>query len=217
MDYTRARQNMVDNQLRTNRVDDPRVLAAMREVPRERFVPKALRGVAYADEDILLPGGGFLIEPLVLARLVQAARIGEDDVALVLGCTTGYTGAVISRLAATVIICQPDEAAASQIESLLDDQGAANVVVVLCPDPLEGHPSQAPYDVIVLAGAVDDVPDALLRQLGENGRLVAVVDGGGVGKVTVFSRLYGATGRRELFDAQIPPLPGVRRPVEFAF
>jgi protein-L-isoaspartate(D-aspartate) O-methyltransferase len=217
MDHARPRQNMVENQLRPNRVDDPRVLAAMGEVPRERFVPKALRGVAYADEDLLLPGGGFLIEPLVLGRLVQTARAGPDDVALVLGCTTGYAGAVLSRLAGTVIICQPDAASVSQIETLLDDLGAANVVVVECGDPLDGHPSQAPYDVIVVAGSVEEVPEALLQQLGEGGRLVAVVDAGGVGKGTLFSRLHGAIGRRELFDAQIPPVPGVRRPAEFAF
>ena len=90
MEYARARLNMVNNQLRPSRVDDPRVLDAMAHVPRERFLPKALRGVAYADEDLPLPGGAWLIEPLVLARLVQAAEVSPADVVLVVGCTTGY-------------------------------------------------------------------------------------------------------------------------------
>ena len=99
---------MVESQLRPNRIDDPRLLEAMREVPRERFLPKILRGVAYADEDLRLPGGGHLIEPLVLARLIQAARIRPQDVVLVVGCTTGYAAVVLARMAATLILLQLD-------------------------------------------------------------------------------------------------------------
>jgi protein-L-isoaspartate(D-aspartate) O-methyltransferase len=217
MDHARARINMVENQLRPNRIEDPRLLEAMREVPRERFVPKLLRGVAYADEDLLLPGGGHLIEPLVLARLIEAARIRPQDVVLVLGCSTGYAGVVLARLAATVILLQPDEAAIAQTESLLEELAVDNVVVAAGADPSAGHPSQAPFDVILLVGSVEAVPPALLEQIGEGGRLVAVVDDGRIGKGTLFSRLHGVIGRQVVFDAQIPRLPGLPRRMEFAF
>ncbi len=208
---------MVENQLRPSRIEDLRLLDAMREVPRERFVPKLLRGVAYADEDLALPGGGHLIEPLALARLIQAARIRPQDVVLVLGCTTGYAGAVLARLAATVILLQPAAAAIAPIESLLEELAVDNVVVAAGEDPAAGHPSQAPFDVILLAGSVEAVPPALLEQIGDGGRLVAVVDDGRIGKGTLFSRLHGVVGRQIVFDAQIPRLPGLSRRVEFAF
>ena len=166
MEYARARLNMVNNQLRPSRVDDPRVLDAMAHVPRERFLPKALRGVAYADEDLPLPGGAWLIEPLVLARLVQAAEVSPADVVLVVGCTTGYAGAVLARLAGTVILVEPP-AAAAPVEALLDHLGVDNIVVVVSDDPAGGHPDQAPFDVILLVGSVPGVPPALLEQIGE--------------------------------------------------
>ena len=216
MDYARARLNMVHNQLRPNRVDDPDVLHAMAEVPRERFLPKILRGVAYADEDLPLPDGSWLIEPLVLARLIQAAEVRPTDVVLVIGCSTGYAGVVLARLAATVILVEP-QSAAQRVEALLDDLGVDNVVVVASDDPASGHPSQAPFDVIVLVGSVASVPPALLEQVGESGRIVAVIDDGRIGKATLFTKLHGVVGQREVCDAQIPPCPGLVSSPGFAF
>jgi protein-L-isoaspartate(D-aspartate) O-methyltransferase len=217
MDYARARLNMVENQLRPNRIDDPRLVSAMLEVPRERFVPKALAGVAHTDEDLRLPNGQYLIEPLALARLVQGAQVAPQEVVLVLGCATGYASAVLARLAATVILMVPDATAAARLEPLLDELGADNVVVTVGDDPSAGHPSQAPFDVILLTGSVDTVPPALLEQIGEGGRLVAVVADERVGRGVVFTRLHGIIGRRTLFDARIPRLPGVPAPQTFAF
>ena len=217
MDYARARLNMVENQLRPNRIDDPRLIAVMGEVPRERFVPKALRGVAYADEDLPLPDGNYLIEPLALARLIQAARITSKDVVLVIGCHTGYVGAVVAKLAGTVILVAPDESSGKQIESRLEELGADNMVVVINPSPATGHPEQAPFDVILLAGSVEEVPKLLLDQLGERGRLAAVVDDGRIGKGTLFTRLHGVVGSRVMFDAQIPALTHLRKEIQFAF
>jgi protein-L-isoaspartate(D-aspartate) O-methyltransferase len=217
MDYARARLNMVENQLRPNRIDDPRLVSAMLEVPRERFVPKALAGVAHTDEDLRLPNGQYLIEPLALARLIQGAQVAPQEVVLVLGCATGYASAVLARLAATVILMVPDATAAARLEPLLDELGADNVVVTVGDDPSAGHPSQAPFDVILLTGSVDTVPPALLEQIGEGGRLVAVVAGERVGRGVVFTRLHGIIGRRTLFDARIPRLPGVPAPQTFAF
>jgi protein-L-isoaspartate(D-aspartate) O-methyltransferase len=216
MEYTRARLNMINNQLRPNGVDDPRVLDAMAHVPRERFVPKALRGVAYADEDLPLPGGNWLIEPLVLARLIQAAEVRPTDVVLVVGCTTGYAGAVLARLAGTVILVEP-QAAAAPVEALLDHLGVDNVVVVESDDPAGGHPGQAPFDLILLVGSVPGVPPALLEQIGESGRIVAVIDDGRIGKATVFTKLHGVVGQREVWDAQTPPCPGLQPRPRFAF
>jgi protein-L-isoaspartate(D-aspartate) O-methyltransferase len=217
MDYTPARANMVENQLRPNRIEDPRLLAAMLEVPRERFVPKPLRGVAYADEDLRLPDGRYLIEPLGLARLIQSAQVGPKDLVLLLGCSTGYAATILARLADTVILLAPNEGTAAQLEGLFDDLAVDNVVVAVSDDPLAGHASQAPFDVVLLAGSVDAVPTDLLDQIGEAGRLVAVIDGGRVGKGTLFSRRHGVIGRRVLFDAQIPPLPGVKPSEAFTF
>ncbi len=217
MDYTRARLTMVENQLRPHQIDDPRLLGAMREVPREHFLPKSLRPVAYADEDLLLPTGGHLIEPLALARMIQAAQIEPQEVVLLLGCTTGYAAAVLARLAATVILVQPEPAAAQQVETLLEDLGVDNVVVAVSDDPNAGQPSQAPFDVILLVGAVDAMPPALGEQIGEGGRMVAVIDDGRVGKLSVFTRLHGVIGRQVLFDARIPRLAGLERGAEFAF
>ena len=217
MDYARPRINMVDNQLRPSRIVEPRLLAAMAAVPRERFLPKALRGVAYADEDLLLPGGGHLIEPLALAQLIQAAAVGPEDVVLVLGCQSGYAGAVLARLAATVILVEPDQALVDRLELLLDQLGVDNAVAVVSADPSAGHPDQAPFDVILLAGAVPAVPASLLDQIDEGGRLVAVVDDGRVGRGTLFTRRHGVVGHRALFDGRVPRLSGWRDTPAFAF
>jgi protein-L-isoaspartate(D-aspartate) O-methyltransferase len=137
-------------------------------------------------------------------------------VVLVLGCSTGYVGAVVARLAGTAILVAPDEASGKQLESLLEGLGADNMVVVINPSPATGHPDQAPFDVILLAGSVEHVPQALLDQIGEGGRLVAVIDDGRIGKGMVFTRLHGVVGSRVLFDAQIPGLPGFEKAVRFA-
>jgi protein-L-isoaspartate(D-aspartate) O-methyltransferase len=216
MEYARARLNMINNQLRPNRVDDARVLDAMAHVPRERFLPKALRGVAYADEDLPLPGGAWLIEPLVLARLIQATEVRPTDVVLVVGCMTGYAGAVLARLAGTVILVEPP-AAAAPVEALLDHLGVDNIVVVVSDDPAGGHPDQAPFDVILLVGSVPGVPPALLEQIGESGRIAAVIDNGRIGKATLFTKLHGVVGQREVCDAQTPPCPGLEFRPRFAF
>lgn len=204
-----ARRNMVENQLKPNRITDPRLLAAMGEVPREPFVPTALRGAAYADEDVPLGDGRWLIEPLALAKLLQAARIRPDDVVLVIGCSSGYAGAVVARMAGTVILLAGDPAEAARLDRLVPSVGADNLVVQ-AGDPAAGLPSQAPFDVVLIVGAVRVVPPALLDQLGEGGRLVAVVADGRPGEVTVFEKVRGAVGRRVVDDAMVPELVALR-------
>ncbi len=207
-DYAAVRHNMVEKQIRTNKVRDSRVLQAMDEVPRELFVPKPLQGIAYVDEDLEVAPGRYLMEPLVLARLLQAAAITADDVVLDIGCASGYSSAVLARLAATVVALESDAELGERASTLLAELDADNAVVVA--GPLEaGYPKQAPYDAIVIGGAVDEVPAAITDQLAEGGRLLAVVTGGsGVGKGTLFLRVHGGLSRRILFDAAVPPLPG---------
>ena len=217
MNFVQARTNMVDNQLRTNRISDPAVLSAMGTVPRELFLPKALHGVAYADEDLLLSDGKFLMEPLVFARMLQAARIGQEDVMLMVGCDTGYSAAVASKLAATVILVQRNDEAASRIQPVLDQVEADNVVAAVHADPTAGDPDQAPFDVIMVIGAVDSVPDTLVDQLNDDGRLIAVEGDSRVGKGVVISKIHGTVGKRVLFDAHVPNFSGVQTTTEFAF
>ncbi len=216
VDFAQRRAAMVQNQLRPSRVDDPRVLAAMAEIPRERFCPPQLRGVAYGDDDIDLGDGRFLIEPLVQARLIQAAAPQPSDVALVVGCHTGCTAAVLGRLVSTVFLLVPDEAAVDAIEPVLGEIGCENVLVQT-GRAADGLPAQAPFDIILLAGSVPEIPQTLLGQLAEGGRLVAVVGTARVGKLTVCRRIGGAIGRTTPFDAAIPPLAELLPEPQFVF
>ena len=214
-DHAAARRNMVSGQIRTNRVTDERLIEAMEEIPRERFVPHAKRGVAYVDEDVEIASGRYLMEPMVLARLVQEAAIAADDMVLDVGCGTGYAAAVMSRLAGTVIALDVDESLAAEAERTLSEVGADNAIVVNGP-LAEGYARQAPYDVILLGGAVDHLPEALADQLAEGGRIVGVLrEAGGVGQATLWARYRGALSSRSLFEASLQPLPGIARPVRF--
>lgn len=208
---------MVDSQLRTNRISDPAVLAAMGAVPRESFLPKALHGVAYTDEDLRLPDGQFMVEPLVLARLLQAAAIGRDDIVLVVGCGTGYAAAVASKLAATVISVHRSDDAAVRVQPILDRIEADNVVTAVHADPIGGDPGQAPFDVIMVIGAVDGVPSLLVDQLNEGGRLVAVEGCGRIGKGVVITKIDGLPAKRVLFEAHVPAFSGIETAPAFAF
>ena len=217
MNFAAARFNMVENQLRTNRVIDPRVRQAMAEVPRENFVPKSLRGVAYLDEDLALGNGRTLMEPLALARLLDAARVGSGDVVLNIGDATGYSSAVLARLAQTVVALECDMEWVAKATQALSDLGVDNAAVVRGPLD-QGFTAQAPYDVIIFSGAVSEVPMGVCRQLSEGGRLLAVVDvGRGIGRGTLIVRVGDSWGRRSLFDARVSLLPGFQGQGRFVF
>ena len=217
IDHAVARRNMVTGQIMTNRVTDERLIDAMADIPRERFVPHAKRGVAYVDEDVEIASGRYLMEPMVLARLVQEADITANDMVLDVGCGTGYASAVMARLAATVIALDIDEDLAAEAERALSVVGADNAIVVTGP-LAEGYAQQAPYDVILVGGAVDHLPQALADQLAEAGRIVGVVrEPGGLGQATLWARHRGALSSRSLFEATLPSLPGIARPVQFEF
>jgi protein-L-isoaspartate(D-aspartate) O-methyltransferase len=217
VDYAAARRNMVESQLRTNKVAETALLAAFESVPRELFVPEVLRGVAYIDEDIDLGGGRYVMEPLVLARLLQAARPQSADVVLDIGSGTGYGTAILARLSATVVALESDDALAERANRTLTELGIDNVVVVEGP-LAEGYPKQAPYNVILLDGAVSRVPPAISDQLAEGGRLVTVVRGSaGVGRATLLQCHDRRVSGRVIFDAAVPILPGFEGQPGFIF
>ena len=156
------------------------------------------------------------MEPAPFARLLQIAEIGPDDIVLDAGCGTGYSAAILSRLASSVVALESDPALASAASETLLDLGIDNVAVVT--GPIEGgYPSEGPFDVIVLEGAVETVPDALFDQLKEGGRLVGVVGFGRAAPAMVYTRTEGDIGGRSAFNAHVRPLPGFRKPREFVF
>lgn len=221
-DFAAARTKMVDSQLRTENVTDYAVLAAMSDVPRERFVPGKMAALAYIDEDLLVKeaaGGAparYLMEPAPFARLIQAAEIGAGDTVLVVGGGSGYAAAVLSRLAGSVVMVESDQDLLGHAEKNLADLRVGNVSLV--KGPIEaGCREKGPYDVILLDGAVETVPEGLFAQLKEGGRLVGVVGYGRAAPAMVYTNTEGDIGGRSVFSAHVQPLPGFRRPVEFVF
>lgn len=215
-DFAAARKQMVDSQILPNKVTDARLIEAMGSIAKERFVPDALRGVAYVDEDLPVAPGRWIMEPMVFARLAQEAGIRKTDVVLDVGAASGYSAAVLARLASTVVAIEEDEALAHEATQNLVGAGVENAAVIAAP-LAGGLPAQAPYDVIILEGAVEEVPRALLDQLAEGGRLVAVIAGRGIGKATLYTKTGGVVGHRQLFDAGVPVLAGFAREAGFVF
>lgn len=207
---------MIECQLRTNGITDEAVLAAMSAVQRERFVPEGLRAVAYLDEDLNLGNGRHLMEPLVLAGLLQGVAAAPGEVALVIGSGIGYAAAVLARLADTVFVRECVTSLAAAAGELAAELGLDNVIPV-DGALVSGCPEHAPYNVILIEGAVERVPEAIAGQLADGGRLAAVIRDGGVGRAILLRRDGGHISRRVLFDAAVPTLPEFREPRGFVF
>lgn len=217
MDFAAARRNMVESQLRTNQVTDAAVLAAMGELPRERFVSEGISDIAYVDEDLKIGDDRFLMEPMVLGRLLQVVAPQSEDVALCVGCGSGYASAVLSRLCGAVFALESGADIAQRATGLLSDLGIDNAFVV--EGALEaGWAKEAPYNVILLEGAVAEVPQEILDQLADGGRLVTVIRTEfGIGTATLLEKRHGLVSRRALFDANIPVLSGFEIKAGFVF
>jgi protein-L-isoaspartate(D-aspartate) O-methyltransferase len=217
-DFSTARQKMVDCQVRPSDVTDIRIIDAMLAVPREAFVPEQQRAMAYLDLDLEVggPASGkrFLIKPAVLAKMLQAAEITEADNVLVVGCATGYSAAVLAKLAARVTATEGDPDLAVKARGIL--AGAGNVTVRAAA-AADGEPADAPYDVIVLDGATEITPDRVYRQLKDGGRLVGVFATTQPPRAAIVTRSHGDFGHRALFDATAPVLPGLGRVPAFVF
>lgn len=218
--FATARQNMVDCQVRPSDVTDIRILDAMLAVPREAFVPEARQALAYLDLDLDVSEAGaakrYLIKPAVLAKMLQAAEIKSSDRVLVVGCASGYAAAIVARLAAEVIATESDSALAAKALATLAGNGCANVTVGTAA-PADGYPANAPYDVIVLNGATEIVPQRLYGQLRDGGRLVGVFATSRPARATIVTASHGDYGHRALFDAAAPLLPGMELVPAFVF
>lgn len=212
-DFAAARRHMVDGQVRTANVTDLRIIAAMQEVPRERFVPR--EDLAYLDFDVPVGAGSRrLLKPMVLAKLVQTADLDQTDRVLDVACATGYGAAVLARVAGQVVALEEDPALAEMARSVLS--GDPNVTVTEGSIGA-GWAQDAPYDAILLEGATEIVPEALFRQLKDGGRLVCVLGAGPGAKGMVYYRSGDDVGGRAVFDATAAVLPGFVKPAEFAF
>ncbi len=220
-DVALQRKNMVESQVRPNDVTDRRIINAMLNVPREAFLPTALKPIAYIDETLPLvkaadgaPARG-LMAPRVFAKLIQLAEVSESDIVLDVGGLTGYSAAVIARLAQTVVVLESDPALAETATKALEDLGVDNAAVVT-GDLEVGYPSEGPYDAIIVEGTVDAMPPGLLDQLKDGGRLVAIESG--IPSEGVIWRRMGRTfDRRIAFEAAAPIVPGFQKNREFVF
>lgn len=211
--FALSRKAMVESQLRPSGVNDPRVIAAMASVPRERFVPAERRGSAYADRPIPLGGARALNAPVITGRLLTELRLRPSDRALLVGAATGYAAALLTHLLADLVALEEEEALIAIARVELEGSG-----VVLVQGPLaDGHAAGAPYDVIMIDGAVDRVPDALIAQLEDGGRLATGLLDGGVGRLVVGRRAGTGFGVHAFEDADPVRLPGFAAALDFVF
>ena len=221
-DFTTARHNMIEGQIRPNMVRDERVLSVLEDLPRELFVPERLAGVAYLDENLPVATGRFLLPPMILARMLQEAMVEPGDVILDVAPATGYSTAALARLGGQVIAVESDADLQRRATSMMAALEIKNAEIRLAPMQ-QGWKSAAPYDVIFINGAVDDISDNLLAQLKEGGRLVAVVRRYGVahaahtGEARLYERSGDAVVFRPLFDANVALLPGFAAEAKFSF
>ena len=217
MDFALARQNMVEGQIRTNRVTDQYLVDAIEMLPREAFVSENLKKLAYIDEDLTVAPGRILMEPMIMARLLQAAYIEDTDLCLVIAAATGYEAAVIAKLASAVIAIESNVKLVTDATKNLANQGS-DTVSVMTGELADGQAGQGPYDIIFINGGVAVLPMTLIDQLAEGGRIVYVQDNPrGIGKAMLMTKNNGIVSESELFDAAIPALPEFSIKPEFVF
>ncbi|MEM8785928.1 MAG: protein-L-isoaspartate O-methyltransferase [Pseudomonadota bacterium] len=207
---------MVEGQVRTADVTDRSLLAVLSDLPRERFVPKAKRELAYIDGDVPVAEGRHLLSPRVLAKMIQAGDITPASAVLAIGTATGYAAAGLGRMAASVIALEADEALAKQAADLLSELEIDNAVIEVGP-LAEGYSAQAPYDVIFVDGSIPQSSTALQDQLAEDGRLLTIIQPDVSGKACLFRKDGSTITKRILFDASAPPLPGFAVEPTFVF
>mgnify|MGYP001332951063 CR=1 FL=1 len=219
MDFSNARRHMIDSQILPNKVTDVRIIDAMSTVPREIFVPDIYQGTSYVDEALRIVEGRYIMEPMIVAKLLQHAEPKEEDLALIIGCGTGYTAAILSSLVATIIVVESNALLVEKATDVLLDLKIDNVAIIegeLC----KGCVKQGPYNVIIFDGSIPQVPQPIIDQLEEGGRLVAVVNPESereLGNGIVMTRFHNAISSIEQFQAGTPMLPGFDTDTSFIF
>jgi len=211
--FEQMRRAMVASQLRTTGVNDPRVVAAMGEVPRERFVPDGRSAIAYADALVPLADGRYLNPPMAVGRMLTEAGLRGTERALVIGAATGYSAAVLSRLVASVVAVEESDDLAATARAALAGTGVELVSGKLT----EGHPAGAPYDFVLIDGAVEDVPQTIVDQVADGGQIAFALLDRGISRLCIGRVVGGAFGANAYTDAATAALPGFDKPRMFKF
>jgi protein-L-isoaspartate(D-aspartate) O-methyltransferase len=215
-DYAQRRTMMVDTQVRPSDVTKFPIIDAMLSVPREAFVPRTLREAAYMGENVDLGGGRVVLEPRTLAKILDVLDIRGNELVLDVGSTLGYSAAVIACMAEAVVALDDDEAMSAEAQTLLQEHGADNVIVHTAP-LASGAPEHGPYDVIAIEGGVQEMPQAILDQLKDGGRIACLFMEGALGAVRIGYKLNGKVTWRFAFNAGAPILPGFEKRAAFIF
>lgn len=213
-DYSTRRTQMVDTQVRPQDVTKFPILEAMLQVPRESYVPDSLREAAYISENLALGDSRVLLEPRTFAKLLDGLDIDGHEVVLDIGCGLGYSTAIIARLADAVVAVEEDAAMAEEAQATLSGNGVDNAAVIAAV-LAEGAAKHGPYDVIILEGAVEHMPDAILDQLKEGGRIGCIFAEGALGMARIGYKIDGAVTWRFAFNATAPVLNGFEKPTSF--
>jgi len=221
MNYQLARQNMVDNQIRTNHVTNNNIISAMTVLPRERFVPESLTEIAYVDTAIQVANGRHIVAPMVLARLIQEANVSSDDLVQVIGCGTGYAAAILSNMSKAVVLVEDQPEVCDKAEALFIELGIDNVLVFKT-DLVNGCKKQAPFNIIIICGAVEEIPINLVNQLVEGGRIITMILASeGVSypttKATILTKYNGKLVEKEVFEVNTPKIKSFNKDKVFKF
>ncbi|MDO6456281.1 protein-L-isoaspartate O-methyltransferase family protein [Celeribacter halophilus] len=214
-DFTQLRTTMVDTQVRPSDVTKFPIIEAMLTVPRENFVPEEKRAVAYVGDHVDLGNGRVVLDPRILAKMLDALNIENDELVLDLGCGLGYSSAVIARMAQAVVAVEEDEALAEEAAKALVANGSDNVILETGPIA-KGEPQHGPYDVVIVQGGVEEMPEDILSQVKEKGRICAIFIDGALGIVRIGYKIDGEITWRMVFNATAPVLPGFEKRAEFA-
>lgn len=215
--FNTMRTHMVQSQLVPNQVSDHRLIKAFSNTPRELFVPKDLANLAYSDSPLKIAPDHFLLDPMTLGRMIQGMNITLEDIVLVVAWDRGYTAAIVTQLAGAVFVLESSEAHAQQTLSLLPQAGAS-IASVITGNPTDGYPVHAPYNAILIAGMVDEIPLSVLDQLNEAGRLGVIKRSHPIlGEICIMQRFGKVFGEQIVCEAQAPMFPGFAQKPQFHF
>ena len=214
--FEQARKNMIDCQLRTNGVCDAKLLNAFYKTPREHFLPVSLKANAYLDEDIMIDDDVFLMEPMKLGKMLDAARLQQDDFVMVVGDMTGYMAAVLSGIVTTVMLLVDHPDRLKQAQEKIEQLGINNIIYIVA-DHMEGSADQAPYDVVLMNGFVPEAPAKILEQLSDAGRYIGFENAGDIQKMVLYEKKNQHISNRHIADLQTYAVSGVEQKQEFQF